>query len=161
MMMHICVMMTSDLGGSPCLGACPRSDGRESTLVMSSCHSSHLSVCTCVPHSLGFRRVSLFVGSLSVVGLCCQSFGCAPVVSCCSAHTQSMSLQLQLHLRLIVLPISSSAAFLGQVLSLVKPTLLPAPACGRSPQEHHLPRKVSSHFPLLAWLAPFPVSRLP
>ena len=31
-----------------------------------------------------------------------------------------MSLQLQLHLRLIVLPISSSAAFLGQVLSLVK-----------------------------------------
>ena len=54
-----------DLCGSPCLGACPRSDGRESILVTSSCHSSHLSVCTCVPHRPGFRRVSLFVGSLS------------------------------------------------------------------------------------------------
>ena len=45
---------------------------------------------------------------------------------------------------------------LGQVLSLVKPTLLPVPACGHSPQEYHLPKKVSSHF--LSWLPSFTVT---
>ena len=68
-------------------------------------------------------------------------------------NTQSMRLHLQLHLRLIADYLSRPPLpFLGQVLSLVKPTLLPVPACGHSPQEYHLPRKVSSHFPLLACL---------
>ena len=75
------------------------------------------------------------------------------MVSCCTAQhsvdESSSSAPSASHRRL---PISSSAAILGQVLSLVKPTLLPVPACGHSPQEYHLPRKVSSHFPLLACL---------
>ena len=37
----------------------------ESTKVTRSSHSSRLSVCTCVPHRPGMRRVSLCVGSLS------------------------------------------------------------------------------------------------
>ena len=72
------------------------------------------------------------------------------MVSCCTAQysvdASSSSAPFASHRRL---SISSSAAILGQVLSLVKPTVL---ACGHSPQEYHLPRKVSSHFRLLACL---------
>ena len=60
-------------------------------------------------------------------------------------NTQSMRLYLQLQLRLIADYLSRlPLPFWGQVLSLVKATLLPVPACGNSPQEYHLPRKVSS-----------------
>ena len=72
-MMHTCVMMTNDLGGSPCLGACPRSDGRESTLVTSSCRSSLCERVYLCASSSWFSRVSLFCGSL---GCLSSHLGC-------------------------------------------------------------------------------------
>ena len=63
-------------GGSPCLGACPRSDVSESTLVTSSCHSSLLSECVCVPHRSGFSCVS----SLTPMGFSLLISAVDPVV---------------------------------------------------------------------------------
>ena len=140
------------LGGSPCLGACPRSDVRESTLVTSSCHSSLLSECACVPHRSGFSCVSSqtplgFSLFLSLLLILLSSFGCALVVSCCSAQCS------------VDVPSSSLSRPplpFGSSVFACKPTLLPVPACGHSPQEYLLSRRVSSHF--LSWLPSFTVS---
>ena len=128
-----------------------------------SCHSSHLSVCTCVPHRPGFRRVSLYFGSLrclstrlsgwtllTVFRVCTYGFvlygailsRCVFIFSSICVSSPTNYLVLRCHF--------GSSAF------ACEPTLLPVPACGHSPQEYHLPRKVSSHFPLLACLVAVP-----
>ena len=145
----------SHMGGSPCLGACPRSDGRETTLVTSSCHSSLLSVCACVPHRPGFLVYLVSVDPLGVsllisaVGSCCHLSGVLLWFRAVRRNVRSMCL----HRHYLVL-----RCHLGQVLSLVKPTLLPVSACGHSPQKYLLSKRVSSHF--LSWLPSFTVTMM-
>ena len=78
--------------------------------------------------TVDFLGVTLHVSV--VVGLCWQSVGCAPMVSCCTAQysvdASSSSAPSVSHRRL---SISSSAAILCQVLSLVKPSHFPLLAC--------------------------------